>query len=63
MLGLTDEEIFSLEKFAEKKSSIIGEEWIFTGNVKNNTLYNTIELNLEKIEPVNLDSLIKELGG
>lgn len=63
MLGLTDEEIFSLEKFMEKKNSILGEEFIFMGNVKNNVLYNTIELNFDKIEPVNLDGLIKELGG
>lgn len=60
LLGLNDEEIFSLEKFAEKKDSILGEEFIFMGNVRSNSLYNTIELNFENIEPVKIDSLIKE---
>jgi len=60
-LGLTDEEIFSLEKFAEKKSSILGEEKIFFGNIRSNKLYNTTEFNVEQIEEINMDSLIKEL--
>ncbi len=60
-LGLTDEEIFSLEKFAEKKISIIGEEKIFSGNLRNNALYNTSEFSVEQIDQVNHDSLIKEL--
>lgn len=62
-LGLTDEEIFSLEKFAEKKSSILGEEKIFLGNVRSNKLYNTTEFNVEQIEEINMDLLIKELEG
>jgi len=60
-LGLTEEEIFSLEKYNEKKSGILGEEKIFSGNLKQNALYNTLEFNIEKIEPVNADELIKEL--
>src|SRR3990172_7900689 len=60
-LGFTDEEIFSLENFAEKKSYLVGEERIFYGNAKNNTLYNTIEFSIEKVEGVDLDNLIKEL--
>jgi hypothetical protein len=60
-LGLSDEEIFSLEKFAEKKHSLLGEERIFFGNIKSNKLYNTMEFVVEKIEDINLDVLIKEL--
>ena len=60
-LGFTDEEIFSLEKFAEKKAYLVGEERVFCGNAKNNALYNTIEFNIENLEGVNLDELIKEL--
>ena len=60
-LGFTDEEIFSLEKFAEKKNYLLGEERLFYGNVKNNALYNTIEFSIEKVEGVDLDNLIKEL--
>lgn len=60
-LGLIDEEIFSLEKFDAKKNSLLGEEKVFFGNVRNNALYNTNEFNIEKIENVNLDEVIKEL--
>jgi ssDNA-binding replication factor A large subunit len=60
-LGLSDEEIFSLEKFGEKRNSLLGEEKFFLGNVRSNTLYNTTEFNIEKVEEVNLDNLIKEL--
>lgn len=60
-LGLSDEEIFSLEKFAEKKNSLLGEEKIFSGNVKSNALYNTTEFSIEKIEEPNPDTLIAEL--
>jgi replication factor A1 len=60
-LGFTDEEVFSLEKFAEKKSYLLGEERIFYGNLKNNALYNTVEFSIENVEGVDIDSLIKEL--
>lgn len=60
-LGLTDEEIFSLEKFAEKKLSLLGEEKVFSGSVKTNALYNTTEFNVENIEEVNAAELVKEL--
>lgn len=59
-LGLNDEEIFSLEKFFERKSSILGEEKIFSGNVRNNALYNTTEFNIENIEDFNVEELLKE---
>lgn len=60
-LGFSDEEIFSLEKFVGKKNNLLGEERYFSGNIKNNALYNTMELNIENVEEVNLDMLIKEL--
>lgn len=60
-LGLTDEEIFSLERFAEKKAGILGEEKVFTGNVRANQLYNTTEFNIDEIEEVNVEELMKEL--
>jgi len=60
-LGLTDEEIFSLEKFGEKKKDLLGEEKIFSGSLRSNQLYNTTEMNIEKIESVDLDLLVKEL--
>lgn len=62
-LGLSDEEIFSLEKFAEKKLGLLGEEKLFSGNVRSNTLYGTIEFNIENIEDMKVDEIIKELEG
>lgn len=60
-LGLGEEEIYSLEKFFEKKKSFIGDEKFFSGNTRNNLLYNNLEFYVEKIEEVNADELVKEL--
>lgn len=60
-LGLTDDDIFSLEKFHEKKNLILGEEKIFSGNLRSNQLYNTIEFSIDGIEDIKTDELIKEL--
>lgn len=62
-LGLTEEEVFDLEKFATKKMSILGEEKIFSGNVRANALYNTTEFNIEQIENINVEALLKEIEG
>ncbi len=61
LLGFTDEEVYSLEKFLEKKNSILGEEKYFYGAVRTNALYNTTELSIEKVEPVDPTILITEL--
>ncbi len=60
-LGLIEEEVFSLEKFNEKKNLLLGEEKIFCGSIRQNALYNNTEFNIEKIEEINVDELIKEL--
>jgi ssDNA-binding replication factor A large subunit len=60
-LGLSEEEVFSLEKFAEKRDSILGEEKMFIGNIRINALYNTPEFNIEDVESINVPELIKEL--
>ena len=60
-LGLTDEEIFSVEKFSEKKLALLGEEKIFYGNIRSNQLYNVVEFNIESVENIEVDKLIKEL--
>lgn len=60
-LGLENNEIFSIEEYSKAKERLLGEEKIFTGLVKNNTLYNTIEFSIENIENPNPESLIKEL--
>ena len=61
--GFDNEEIFSLEKFSLKKNSILGEEKFFIGNVRNNSLYNTTEFNIEGVEDVDFNILMKELEG
>ena len=60
-LGLTDEEIFDLEKFQQKKPALLGEERMFSGIVRNNMLFNNPELNIRDIESVDPDLLIKEM--
>jgi len=60
-LGLSEEEIFSLELFAGKKNALLGEEKIFSGNLRSNQLYNTIEMNIENIVEINPQELINEL--
>ncbi len=61
LLNLTDEELFSLENFQAKKEQLLGEEWIFTGNLRANQLYNTQEFMVEGIEPVQLEMIIEKL--
>lgn len=60
-LGLTSEEIMTIELFNQKKEEILGEERIFSGNMRTNQLYNTVEFSVDKIEPIDLDSLVNEL--
>ena len=60
-LGLNEEDVFSLEKFEFKKNNLLGEEKLLMGNVRSNALYNTMEFNIENVEDVNPEVLIKEL--
>jgi ssDNA-binding replication factor A large subunit len=60
-LGLADEEIFSLERFFEAKNRLLGEEKYFLGNIKSNALFNTPEFNVEQIEEISPELLVKEL--
>jgi len=62
-LGLSEEDIFSLERFHEKKGMLLGEEKFFSGNIKNNTLFNTVELTVESVDDVQPELLVRELGG
>lgn len=60
-LGLNDGEIFSLEQFAVRKNELLGEEKLFSGNIRSNQIFNTNELNIEHIGEVNPQELIREL--
>jgi len=60
-LGLTKEDINSAERFKEKKMEFLGEEMIFSGSFRKNTYFNNIEMSIDNVEKMNVDSLIKEL--
>ncbi len=61
LLGLTEDEVFSLEHFVEKKQQLLGEERIFSGQVRSNALYNTTEFTIEQVSEVQVDPLLKAL--
>lgn len=50
-------------KFAEKKENFLGKEMLFTGNVRNNSFFNTKEFIIEDIKEAEPDSIIDELEG
>jgi len=62
-LGLSEEEIFSLEKFNQKKEEFLGEEKLFSGNFRTNTFFNNLEMSIDNVENVDVDSMINELEG
>lgn len=49
------------EEIHSQKEALIGKEFVFHGTVRNNKLFNTPEMIIEKIEKIDLDNLIKEL--
>jgi len=60
-LGLTDEQIFSLEEYEKAKLSLLGLEKRFSGVLRTNSFSNTTELTIQDVQDVNPDELIKEL--
>ena len=62
-LGIVEEELFSLEKFAVKKAELLGEERFFAGSLRKNEAFNSIEMTIEDVLDVNPEMLIKELEG
>ena len=60
-LGIDEETVFSVEKFLEQKHTLLGEEKIFSGTVRANQLYNTVEMTVEGVEDVQPEMLLKEL--
>ena len=49
------------EDLTKEKEKIMGKEMIFIGNVRNNAFFNTPEVIIEKVMPVDLDQVIKDL--
>jgi len=48
-------------KFAEERENFLGKEMVFTGNVRNNSFFNTREFIIEDIKEAEPDSIINEL--
>ncbi len=57
--GLVDLE--DVEKLALQKQKLLGKEMVFSGNVRNNTFFNTPEFVVEDIKEADLDKIISEL--
>lgn len=49
------------ENLINNRQSILGKEFFFFGSVRENKLFNNLEMNIENIEEIDLDNLIKEL--
>jgi len=60
-LGLTEEQMFSPEEFKKIKSSLLGEEKEFSGQIRTNAIFNTTEMTIQNISDINPKELIKEL--
>lgn len=60
-LGLSDEEIFSLEEYQKAKERILGEEKYFSGQIRINAFSNTPEFSISQVEEIDPQELIKEL--
>ena len=58
-LGLT--ELEDSEKLTAQKEAILGKEMIFSGNVRNNSFFNTPELIIESVKEINPDEVIGRL--
>ena len=49
------------DRFTQEKESFLGKEMIFTGNVRNNSFFNTAELVIDDVKEANLEEIIIEL--
>lgn len=65
LLKLTDEEIEKLQDpqfFLGKKQEILGSEWLFSGKMRQNILFNRTEFLVNDLTELEPEQLIKELG-
>ena len=61
LLGVNEEELFSLDVLNSKRAELIGEEKMFTGNFKMNSFSNNLEFSVRNIEDFSIETVIKEL--
>lgn len=63
LLGVKDEELFSLDVLNTKRAELIGEEKMFTGSFKMNSFSNNLEFSVRNIDDFSIETVIKELEG
>jgi len=61
MVGITDEDLENPEFFIRKREELLGKEAMFSVGARSNKLFGTTELNINKIEEIELDKLIESL--
>ncbi len=60
-LGIPDWDSGDAEKLALQRSELLGKELVFSGSARSNKFFNNTEFNVDNIEEVDLDNLLKEL--
>lgn len=60
-LGIPDWNSGDAEKIAMQRQELLGKEMVFSGSARNNKFFNNMEFNVERVEEVDIDNLIKEL--
>ncbi|MEK6873815.1 MAG: hypothetical protein AABW91_03140 [Nanoarchaeota archaeon] len=60
-LGIDFEVLENKELFEKKKNDLLGEEFLFEGSVRSNSVFNTTELMVNKVSRIEADSLIEQL--
>tara|TARA_Y100000310_G_scaffold94756_1_gene92492 strand:+ start:1259 stop:2188 length:930 start_codon:yes stop_codon:yes gene_type:complete len=58
---ISRQDLEDVEKFAEKKSDLLGKEMLVTGQVRKNQMYNNNEFIVSSLEDIDIDNLISEL--
>jgi replication factor A1 len=59
-LGLTEEDL-DPEKFLEKREELLGKEATFSGNIRQNKLFNNLEFFVSDIKEIEIEKLIEAL--
>ncbi|MEK6890846.1 MAG: hypothetical protein AABX03_01785 [Nanoarchaeota archaeon] len=60
-IGLSEADLDNFEVFNVKKQELIGSEFFFNVNVRNNKLFNTMEVIINNTEKLNMETLISNL--
>lgn len=61
LLGFETNEAENIERFMKKKNELLGKEMFFSGQVRQNKLFDNLELYVEDTQEVDIDKLIEEL--